>query len=91
MSWRSLEAVKAKTCDPSGMGWEQCTSAGSERAQLIVWSRLSIRETLQALEQMCDHARATIAWRRRKGLPDFDPETGELVNGSSSPSARSLP
>jgi hypothetical protein len=38
-----------------------------------------LREKLLALEQMCDHARATIAWRKAKGLPYFDPFTGELV------------
>jgi hypothetical protein len=71
--------METKTCDPAEMGWEQCTFAGSERAQLIVWSRLPIRERLEALEQMCDHARETIAWRQREGLPYFDPENGELI------------
>jgi len=31
-----------KTCNPSGMGWEQFTAEGSEEAQLRVWAALSI-------------------------------------------------
>lgn len=73
------------------ISWSLGTWEGAERDQLRHWVALSLREKLQALEQMCDHARPTIAWRRGKGLPYFDPETGELVNGSSIPSARSLP
>lgn len=59
--------------------WESCTFEGSERQQLQRWAALSLRAKLEALEAMCDHARATIAWRRREGLPYFDPTTGELV------------
>jgi hypothetical protein len=36
---------------------------------------------LRALEEMCDHSRATIAWRRSQGLSYIDPYTGELVKG----------
>ncbi len=59
--------------------WERCTFEGAEREQLRVWSRLPLREKLLALEAMCDHARATIAWRKARGLPYIDPTTGELV------------
>ncbi|MGI8820243.1 MAG: hypothetical protein ACR2ID_05155 [Chthoniobacterales bacterium] len=76
--------MEIRTCGPSGMGWDQCTFEGSERAQLIVWSRLPLRRKLEALEEMCDHARATIASRQRAGLPYFDPETGELVKPEKS-------
>jgi hypothetical protein len=65
------------------MGWEQGTSAGSERAELLVWAKLSIRERLTALEEMADFSRRIVAWRQRAKLPYFDPHTGELVNGSS--------
>jgi hypothetical protein len=59
--------------------WSLCTWEGAERDQLRHWMALPLREKLQALEQMCDHARATVAWRKSKGLPYFDPETGHLV------------
>ncbi len=59
--------------------WESCTFEGSELEQLRVWRKLPLRQKLLALEQLCDHARATIAWRKSRGLPYFDPATGELV------------
>jgi hypothetical protein len=65
----------------SGIDWESCTFEGAEREQLRRWSRLPLRNKLQALEEMCDHARATIAWRYRKGLPYIDPSTRQLVPG----------
>lgn len=61
--------------------WESCTFEGSEREQLRRWSRLPLRNKLQALEEMCDRARATIAWRRGQGLPYIDPATRQLVSG----------
>jgi hypothetical protein len=69
--------------DSSGpqIDWESCTFEGAEREQLRRWSRLPLRNKLQALEEMCDHARATIAWRRREGLPYIDPYTRQLVPG----------
>lgn len=36
---------------------------------------------MELLEEMCDHSRATIAWRRSAGLPYIDPYTGEVVKG----------
>jgi hypothetical protein len=65
------------------INWESCTFEGAEREQLRVWSRLPLRNKLQALEEMCDHARATIAWRRRQGLPYIDPFTRERVPGTA--------
>lgn len=67
--------------DATEIDWESCTFAGSEREQLRRWAALPLRAKLQALEQMCDHARATIAWRQREGLPYFDPMSGELIKG----------
>lgn len=63
--------------------WNLTTWEGAERDQLRHGMALSLRQKLQALEQMCDHARATIAWRRRNGLPYYDPETGELIGGKA--------
>jgi hypothetical protein len=38
-----------------------------------------LRRKLEALEEMCDHARRTLASRQRRGLPYIDPFTGEAV------------
>ncbi len=59
--------------------WESCTFEGAEREQLRVWSQLPLRNKLEALEEMCDHARATIERRRQQGLPYIDPYTGERI------------
>jgi hypothetical protein len=71
--------MEIKTCDPSGLGWEQCTAEGSERAQLLVWMKLSVRQKLAAVEEMSERSRRWLARRQREGLPYFDPATGELV------------
>jgi hypothetical protein len=65
--------------DPVPIDWERCTFEGAEREQLRRWIRLPLRDKLLALEQMSDHAQATIAWRKARGLPYFDPTTGELI------------
>lgn len=59
--------------------WDACTFKGAEREQLRVWSRLPLRRKLLALEEMCDLAGETLAWRKSRGLPYIDPETGELA------------
>lgn len=59
--------------------WSSVTFAGAEREQLRVWSRLPLRRKLEALEEMCDLARRTVASRQRRGLPYIDPFTGEAV------------
>ena len=64
---------------PSDVAWSSGTFAGAEREQLRVWSRLPLRRKLEALEEMCDHARRTLASRQRRGLPYIDPFTGEAV------------
>jgi hypothetical protein len=62
--------------------WSLCTPEGQDLDQLRRWSALPLMAKLRALEEMCDHSRATIKWRQSRGLPYFDPHTGELVNGS---------
>ena len=64
---------------PADDPWESGSFAGAGREQLKVWSRLPLRRKLEALEQMCDHARRTIASRQRQGLPYIDPFTGRAV------------
>ena len=43
--------------------------------------KLTLAQKWAALEEMCDHARATLERRRREGLPYIDPHTHELVPG----------
>ena len=61
--------------------WESCTFEGSEREQLRVWSRLPLRRKLMALEEMGDLASKMLEWRKSRGLPYIDPDTGELIKG----------
>ena len=73
--------------DDSSIDWSACTFEGAEREQLRVWSRLPLRRKLEALEEMCDHARRTLEERKRRGLPYIDPFTGEAVHPRWKPSA----
>ena len=68
--------------DPN-IDWSLCTPEGQELDELRRWSALPPMAKLRALEEMCDHSRATIASLQRRGLPYFDPHTGELVVGKS--------
>ena len=36
-----------------------------------------------ALEEMGDFANRMLEWRKQRGLPYIDPDTGELVKGSA--------
>lgn len=68
-----------QTPDLDHFDWSRTTWEGSELEQLRVWSKLTIRERLLALEELCDHARRTIQWRTERGLPYIDPYTNEVV------------
>jgi hypothetical protein len=72
--------------DPN-IDWSLCTPQGQDLDQLRRWSALPLMARLRALEEMCDHARATIAFRQRQGLPYFDPYTGELIEGTGTGTA----
>ncbi len=74
-----------KINDPAGMGWSQCTSKGSETAQLRVWMKLSLREKLEALETLGDLSRSFLAQRQKAGLPYIDPHTGKAVRPAKEP------
>ncbi len=67
--------------DPSGMGWQQGTSEGSELAQLKVWAKLLVQARLEALDEMNTLARHFLEQRRQQRLPYFDPFTNQLVRG----------
>jgi hypothetical protein len=75
--------VKSEDSSEAAIDWASCTFEGAAREQLLRWSRLPLRNKLQALEEMCDHGRATIASRRRRGLPYIDPDTHECIPGSA--------
>ncbi len=63
--------------------WSLTSWEGSRRAQLRDWMKLSLTEKWQAVEEMADWARDTIAERRARGLPYIDPYTGERVPGTT--------
>jgi len=62
--------------------WSVTTWEGSRREQLRRWSKLSFREKMEGLEETCDVGFRLLDSRIRKGLPYFDPYTGQLVRPS---------
>jgi len=63
------------------IAWSLCTWEGSRRAQHRAFLVLSLREKLEAVEEMADLARHFQEERRRQGLPYISLETGERVPG----------
>jgi hypothetical protein len=61
--------------------WSLTTWEGSRRAQLRDAMNLTLTEKWQAVEDMADWVRATMADRHARGLPYIDPYTGEHVRG----------
>lgn len=61
--------------------WSLCTWEGSRRAQHRAFLALSLRQKLEAVEEMADLARHFQEERRRKGLPYISLESGERVPG----------
>jgi len=72
--------IESPKSEPA-IDWSLCTYAGAEREQLRRWSKLPLRAKLAAVEEMGDLAARFLAERQAKGLPYFDPQTGELVRG----------
>lgn len=72
--------MKAAANNLEDIDWSLCTYAGAEREQLRIWSRLPLRAKLAAVEEMGDLAEKFLQDRKARGLPYFDPETGELVS-----------
>ncbi len=62
--------------------WGLCTWQGSRRAQQESFSALTLREKLEAVEEMADLARRFEEERKRQGLPYTSVETGERIPGS---------
>jgi len=63
--------------------WSLCTYAGAEREQLRRWSQLPLRAKLAAVEEMGNLAERFLQDRKARGLPYFDPHTGEMVRPSA--------
>ena len=63
--------------------WSLTTWEGSRRAQLRDAMKLTLTEKWQAVEEMADWVRATMADRHSRGLPYIDPYTGERVRPQS--------
>jgi hypothetical protein len=61
--------------------WSLCTWEGSRHAQHKAFLALSLREKLEAVEEMADLARRFQEERKRKGLPYISLETGERLRG----------
>jgi hypothetical protein len=73
--------MKNKPNETDGIDWSLCTWEGAEREQLRQWNALPLRAKLEAVEDMAKLAERFLAERRARGLPYFDPQTGELVRG----------
>jgi hypothetical protein len=61
--------------------WSSGTFEGARREQLRQWTRLTLRERLEAMEELGELARFSIEEKRRRNRPYFDPYTDELVRG----------
>ena len=68
--------------DP-GINWSLTTWKGSRRRQHQEFHALPFSRKLEIIEEMNQHALATLAQRRARGLPYIDPYTGERVSGAS--------
>ena len=70
-----------KPDEEAKIDWSLCTWEGSRRAQHRAFLALSLREKLEAVEEMADLARCFQEERKRKGMPYISLETGERVLG----------
>jgi hypothetical protein len=68
--------------EEASIDWSLCTWEGSRRAQHQSFSALTLREKLEAVEEMADLARRFEEERKRHGLPYTSIETGERVPAS---------
>ena len=65
--------------EESKIDWSLTTWKGSRLQQHREFLALPFRRKLEVIEEMNDYARAALEWRKSRGLPYIDPETGELV------------
>jgi hypothetical protein len=69
--------------EESKIDWSLCTWRGSRLQQHREFRALPFRRKLEVIEEMADLGRKTLEWRKSRGLPYIDPDTGELVKGSA--------
>ena len=55
------------------------TGKGSRLQQHREFYALPFRRKLEIIEEMENFGRKTLEWRKSRGLPYIDPETGEAV------------
>lgn len=68
-----------------GIDWNLTTWKGSRLQQHREFHALTFRRKLEIAEELANHARATIEWRRREELPSIDPKSGEVARPDSKP------
>lgn len=59
--------------------WSSATWEGARKEELRRWRKLSLREKLDAVDELNAIGGSLIDARRAKGLPYVDPNTGERV------------
>ncbi len=67
--------------EESTIDWNLTTWKGSRLQQHREFLALPFRRKLELIEEMEDHGRRTLEWRKASGLPYIDPFTGQLVRG----------
>ena len=70
--------------DEAKINWSLCSWEGSRRAQHQAFLKLSLREKLEAVEEMADLARHFQEERKRHGLPYISCDTGQRIPGERS-------
>ncbi|MEM0896855.1 MAG: hypothetical protein AAGJ79_08200, partial [Verrucomicrobiota bacterium] len=60
--------------------WSSASWKGSRIENLRQWRQLSLNERFDAAEEIEVLAMHFLESRRKKGLPYFDPDSGELIN-----------
>lgn len=60
--------------------WSSSTWEGARKEELRRWRRLTLREKLDAVDELNALGASLIEARRTKGLPYVDPYTGERVS-----------
>ena len=68
--------------EESKIDWSLTTWKGSRLQQHREFLALPFRRKLEVIEEMDDHGRQVIEWRKAKGMPYIDPDTDQLVRGS---------
>lgn len=64
--------------DPT-IDWASCTYDGARLANHRLFVSLTFAEKLEAIEELNEFARHSMREKQRRGLPYFDPSTGQLV------------